>query len=401
MAKTLTAPAVERIKPTDKRQEVPDAALPGFYLIVQPSGGKSWAVRYRHNGKPRKLTLGAFPKLGLAAAREKAREALRTVSEGVDPSAKDKPDRDLFRAVADDFLRRHADKRKSADQIRRYFDVEILPVWGERRVDEITRRDVIDLLDAVVDRGAPVTANRVRAMLSRFFNWCVERDVIDASPCAGVKPPTEEKPRDRILTDDEIRWFWRATGRMGYPFGNLFQFLLLTGQRRGEGAAMSVAEVTGNEWHLTRDRTKKDRAHVVPLSAQALAVIDGLPRFGAYYFSANGRTPVAGFPKPTARLRSLMAEEAGKDGHHEDIPRFTVHDLRRTAASGMARCGARLEVIERAQNRVSGMFRGVAGVYVRYSYGDEIRHALDAWGALVEQIVTRAPGGNVVSWRGV
>lgn len=388
MAKTLTAPAVEKIKPGDRRQEIPDAALTGLYLVVQPSGAKSFAIRYRHDGKPRKMTLGPYPKLGLAAAREKAREALRAVSEGIDPAAKDEPDRDLLRVVADGFLRRHADKRKSADQIRRYFNVEILPVWGERRIDQISRRDVIDLLDAIVDRGSPVTANRVLAMVSRFFNWCVERDVIAASPCAGVKPPTEEKPRERILSDDEIRWFWRATEAMGYPFGKLFRFLLLTGQRRGEGAAMTVAEVSGGAWHLARDRTKKDRAHTVPLSPQALAAIEGLPRFGAFYFSTNGRTPVSGFSRAENRLRAIMADEAAKEGHREPIGHFTIHDLRRTAASGMARCGTRIEVVERAQNRVSGRFRGVAGIYGRHDYADEIRRALEAWGALVEAIAS-------------
>ena len=418
MARVLTARAVEAARPQATRQEIPDGALPGLYLVVQPSGARSWAVRYRHAGKPRKATLGAFPALTLADARDAARAALRAAAEGADPAgekvAKRKaeretpadPDRDLVRGVVADFLARHVSQNRSAAETRRIFTKEVLPIWGARRLDTITRRDVIELLDGIADRGSPIMANRTLAAVRKLFNWSVSRDVLQTSPASGVKPPAAERSRERILTDGELRLFWTATAKMGPPFGPMFRVLLLTAQRRDEVGELREAEISGDLWTIPAARAKNGRPHQVPLSAPALAALELHPRVASaegWIFTTNGETPPSGYSRAKTRLDALMLTEAkrlaegqGADPEAVQIPHWTLHDLRRTAASGMARCGVNMPVIERVLNHVSGSFGGVAGVYNRHGYEAEVRRALEAWGAFVLTLV-EAQSGNVVS----
>jgi integrase len=204
------------------------------------------AVRYRHGGKPWKLTLDPYPVLQLPQARERARDALLQVGAGIDPGAakvaakrapEDDGDRDLIENVAEQFLKRHASKNRTAAESRRTLTKDILPRWSGRRVQDITRREVIDLIDGIVDTGHGTKANRVLALVRKFFNWCVERDILKMSPAAGVKPPSPERSRDRILSDDELRWLWKICDEIGEPFGPLVKLLLVTGQRLEEVAA--------------------------------------------------------------------------------------------------------------------------------------------------------------------
>lgn len=403
MAKAFTTKAVEALKPDpSKRVEVPDPALSGLYLVVQPSGAKSWAVRYRHAGKPKKLTLGRWPLMGVADARAAASEAIDTVEHGKDPSAAKKAtkaarleaqltERDKVKTLIDQFDRRHLSTLKSGEGVRWFLDRFVLPAWGELDIHEITKRDVIDLLDGIVESGRATTANRVRAHLSKFFGWCAERDILDASPMIGIKAPAKETSRDRVLSDDEIRWLWMAADRIGQPWGALAQLLLLTGQRRGEVVAMTDDELDGDTWHLPAARTKNKRAHDVPLSAPALAILDGVERIkskAGYVFTTTGRAPVSGLGKGHEHLVAAMAEIASEEaGEPVEIERWTFHDLRRTAATGMAKIGISPIVIESALNHVSGTKAGVAGIYNRHAYLDETRSAMEAWARYAEDLV--------------
>ena len=428
MARALTVLAVERAKSDPaKRLEIPDGGLPGLYLVVQTSGAKSWALRYRFGGKPRKLTLGAFPGIGLVAARDLATAAIRANAEGRDPGEAKREarqeaavERDLFENVAAQFIDRYArrqtrksswmeaarllgfrpepDATSKASAPLESTGAGIAARWKGRAVSEITRRDVIDLLDDTVDRGATTMANRELAAIRRLFNWCLERGIIDASPCAGVKAPAAERSRDRLLSDDEIRLFWKGADAIGWPFGPLFKLLLLTGQRRDEVGEMRWREIDsdGRLWVLPRERVKNDRVHEVALSDAALAILKALPRVSGrpgYVFTTNGTTAVGGYSRAKERLDRFMGE-AGMTGEP-----WRLHDLRRTAASGMARLGINLPVIEKVLNHVSGSFGGIVGTYQRHSLADEKRHALDTWGAHVERLV-KWQGADVVPLRG-
>jgi integrase len=402
MARKLTSVFLEKVRPhPTKRLEIPDAGKPGLFLVVQPSGKKSWAVRYRRlsDGKPRKLTLDGF--VSLATAHKLAQQALDAVAEGKDPAAEKQASRvpassDIFADVAAEFLRRHIIPNAS-DRYRyetqRILHKDVLPLWGHRDIASIRKRDVIELLDAIVDRGGGVSANRVLATVRKLFNWAISRGIIETSPAQGIKAPIAENPRDRILTDDEILSFWKATGEIGYPWGPLARLLLLTGQRRTEVAAMTWSELHLDvaEWHIPGTRTKNREAHVVPLASATLAVISSLPRIKSekgYLFTASGRKHITSYSDMKDAIDNHM-----HDKHMPNCPPWVLHDLRRTAASGMARLGINLPIIEKVLNHTSGSFAGIVGVYQRHSFADEKRSALEAWANFVLSL--QNPSSNV------
>lgn len=395
----LKAATVETLQATDKRQEIPDDLCTGLYLVVQPTGKKSWQVRYRHGGVHRRMTLASFPTLSLAAARVRAREVMAAASEGRDPAEevkaakapKPEDDRDKIKTLIGQYDKRHLKGLKSGDVVRRELDRFVVKEWGERDIHSITKRDVIDLLDGIADSGRVVTANRVRAYLNKFLNWAVERDILPLSPATGVKPVAKEASRDRVLTDDEIRWFWQACEAEGFPWGPLGKVLLLTGQRLNEAAQITEGEIRGDLWHLSVDRTKNGRAHNVPLSDAVLAVLGAVERIEGkpgFIFTTTGTTPVSGFFKARAHLAVAMERLAAEErGEAVEIPRWTFHDLRRTAATGMARLGIPVRVTEAVLNHVSGTGGGIVAVYQRHDYADEKRQALEAWGRFVLSLI--------------
>ncbi len=410
MAKALTTRTIDTLATPGARREVPDGLLRGLYLVIQPSGARSWAVRYRNAaGTPRKHTLGTYPAIDLRSARELAQHALIEVAKGSDPAADRKSartgakvpsDRDIVEKVADQFIERYAKANtKSWAETKRILDREVVAHWRGRHLAAIGRADVHDLLDGVVDRGSPVMANRVLAALRKMCSWSVDRGIIAASPCDKIKAPTAERSRDRVLSDDELRGLWAATDAIGWPFGALVKILLLTGQRRDEVGKMRWSEIDldGKLWILPKERSKNAQAHAVPLSGPVLAILAGLPRIASakgqdYVFTVTGKTAVSGFSGAKERIDALLAAS-----HGEPVPAWVLHDLRRTAATGMARLGTALPVVERVLNHVSGSFGGIVGVYQKHGFADEKRHALTTWAAFVERLVTAEPGNNVVA----
>ncbi|MBO1021662.1 site-specific integrase [Methylobacterium sp. SD274] len=387
----FTARSVEHAKADpSKRLELPDSALPGFYLVIQPSGAKSWAVRYRAAGKPKKHTLGPYPRLGLGDARERAREALQAVSEGRDPAG-EKAAAQIeqaavvtmrFGMVAADFIARYAKPRNRTWRQTEVFLTEgDLAPWQDKDIRTIGRREILNAIDAVVERGATIHANRLFSALRRFYAWTVERGVLEASPMAGLKPPSQEIARDRVLTDAELTAIWKAAGEIGYPFGSAVQLLILTGQRRSEVLEADWREfnLAASSWTIPRERAKNDRAHVVPLSPRVTEILDGLPRIGAkplFVFTTNGTTPFSGVSKAHDRLNRLAAAHMPEG---EPLAPWRLHDIRRTFASGCARLGVSVHVVEKALNHTSGTFGGIVGVYQRHDFADERRRAMELW----------------------
>jgi integrase len=378
MGKRLTQLSIKKIKadPT-KRLEVPDSTVPGLYLLVQPSGKRSWAVRYRYGGKTRKLTLEAF--YDLATARKQARETLDKVAGGHDPAA-EKRARVFFGEVAQEFVERYVRpscRATHAHEVERMLRKDVLPLWGNKRIQEINRRDVLTLLDHVADRGGGVTANRVLATVGKLFNWAVARSIITSSPAFGLEKPVAESARDRVLTDEELALFWRACSSVPYPYGPFGKLLLLTGQRRCEVGGMRWSEIAGSEWLLPAPRTKNNKAHVVPLSNAVMELIAIVPRIaGDFVLTLTGERAFPDFSKGKKLIDAAMPL----------IPHWTFHDLRRTTASGMARLGIALPVIEKVLNHTSGSFAGIVGVYQRHSFTEEKRQALDLWAEFVARI---------------
>lgn len=412
----LTQRGVDAIQPpASGRLEIWDTTLPGFGLRVSDRGRKTWVAMYRVGGKLRRYTLGTYPGMKLTEAREEARRAMGAATEGEDVAAakiaarRAEPDDkipDTFGRVLDLYEKREGKARKSWPETRRILEKECA-AWLEREVSEITRRDVRDLLDAVVDRGSPVMANRLRAYLGTVFSWAADREIIALSPVVGVAKPAQEKSRDRVLTESEIREVWQAAGRQGYPFGSITRLCLLTAQRRGEvaSARWSDVDLKTRTWTIPREFTKTDTGHTVPLSDMTIAELKALPRFrhSPLVFPSRskrqatgndvtdaGLTPVSGWSRSKGNLDGFIHEARRKAAGGADVetmPHWTIHDLRRTAASGMARLGIAPHVIEKILNHSSGTISGVASIYNRHGYREEMQAALASWAAEVRRIV--------------
>lgn len=418
--RALTAAAVERLKPPAAGQvEHFDAGYPGLALRLSYGGGRSWVYFYRLHGKQRRFTLGTFPALSLAEAREAWRAARGAVERGEDPAAakaeakQRKPD--TVRAVGADFVEKHHRKGKrnrTADEVERMLELRVYPEIGDREIKSITRRDVLDLLDKAEEARPGAGRNRLLANVRKMFAWAVERDIIQASPAAGISAPVKEQARDRVLSDDEMRAFLRACDRMGAPFGPLFRLLLLTAQRRDEVSGMRRDELdlAGAVWDLPADRVKNKRPHAVPLAPQSVTLIEAMPDDGPFVFparfhrdqaKANAR-PVSGFTVAKRRLDKMILEELRKlaiereeDASKVALADWRLHDLRRTAASGMARIGISVHVVEKLLNHASGTFSGVLGVYQRHEFAEEKRAAAKAWANFLDGLLKAKPN-NVV-----
>jgi integrase len=390
--KIITDAMVKKVKPapTGKRAEYWDAIVPGFGLRVTDAGGRSFFLRARVGGEQVRMSW-PYPATTLEAARVAAKAALDEIERGGNPKARkaeeahkeEQRKADTVEEIVTAFIERYAKPKnrgwKATEQILR---ANIVSRWGKRPIGSITKRDIIELLDATVDRGSPIMANRLLAYVARMFGWCVERGIIEHSPTTGVKVPGRETSRDRVLSDDELHAVWQAAAGMGWPFGPLVQLLALTAQRREEVAGMTWEEIDLDRalWTIPKERAKNGLAHEVPLSGPALAILATVPRTGPLLFSTTGRTAVSGFSRAKTRLDSRSG-----------VADWTVHDLRRTATTGMAQLGIPPHVADKVLNHKSGSIRGVAAVYNRHSYIDERRDALETWGKRVMSLVERAP----------
>jgi integrase len=411
----LTVIGIANLKAREKPFEVPDGD--GLYVTVRPNGSKSFNMRFRFGGKARNLTIGPVA-VGLGKARELALEARVEVARGNDPAAQKaeaksiakapkRTARDLVEDVVRSFVEVYArgpdeENPNTRDwrETERLLKKHVVSGWQGRRLAELRRADVHDLLDRIVDRGAPIGANRVFAQLRKMCGWAVSRGIIEHNPCDGIKPPTPEKgrARERVLDARELALVWRAADELGYPFCPLLKMLMLTGQRRSEVAEMEWPEVNfaKAEWIIPTARSKNRVAHTVQLPPAAVELIQGLPRIGSTtgpIFTTTGRTPVSGFSVAKKRLdRTITDLNRGIE-----LAPWILHDIRRSVATHMAEIGVSLPVIEKILNHVSGSFAGVAGIYQRHDFSREKRAALLAWANRLEVMVNGNPAANIVA----
>lgn len=390
----LTARFVSSIKATPgKRVEYLDEDVAGLALRVTEGGVKSWTLRYRHRGRLRRLTLGSEDALTLAQARERAREELHAASKGADPATAKQAGRtaETIDDLAALYIERWAKPRKRSwkadDNLLRR---RILPRWRHRAIVDITRQDVRELVEQVVDAGAPIVANRVAALLSKLFSFAVDRDLIETSPAVRIRRPVTETTRDRVLSEDELRTFWAACDGFEPAMAALYQLRLLTAQRGGEVAGMRWQDVDleSGWWTIPSAIAKNKLAHRVPLSNAVVDIIAGqLQRShknAALVFEARRRTAGAG-----ARGKRQQALAAAACG----IENFRGHDLRRSAASYMASGGVPRLTIKKILNHAD---RDITAVYDRHSYDPEKRAALDWWAVKLRAILAQTDGAKVL-----
>jgi integrase len=399
----LTQLAVDRLAaPKTGRVVYWDRMLPGFGLRVTAAGAKSWICKTRVGSKQVFQTLGPVARIPkVDDARKLARDSIAKAAAGENPVKERKVRAQqaaavTFRGVAERYIERHAKKHTKPTtwkEAERQLNVDIFPHWGTRDIASITRQDIADLLDRIEARGSPVQANRTLARLKTLFGWAIREEIISTDPTARVAKAVRERARDRVLSDDELARFWLACDGLGYPFGAMGKLLLLTAQRRDEVAGMRWSEIDlpARMWTIPRERAKNDRAHEVHLSEPAAELIAGIPRIegSPYVLTTIGTAPVSGYSKAKAAIDRRMG-----DG----IAQWGFHDLRRTAATGMAKLNIPPHVVDRILNHVSGAIAGVALVYNRHGYEAERKAALDAW---ARYILTMFGGGpqNVVRMR--
>ncbi len=448
---SLTDIAIRNLKPTEGRREVPDPAARGLYVVVQPTGVKTFAVRYRFNGKPQKFTLGRWqspadanevksskePRFGdaisLAAARKLAADVLLQVGRGRDPAAAKRQDKEeqqqasanTFRVVADEYFKRQCgmridahgnvtfnhEKMRSGPNLYATISRLVFPTLGPRPIGEIKKSDVVRLLDKIEDgdlkdenrkgiKGGRVMADRTLALIRAIMNWYAAREDDFRSPIvrgmARTKP--KERARKRVLADDEIRDIWAALDYADVPecYPSYVKALLLTATRRTEAADMKSIEIEGDLWTIPGERYKTKLDHVVPLTLAAKALVgsepDGHQGNSLFVFSTTGGTKAfSGFSKAKKALDIEIAKRR-KAQERPAMPRWTLHDLRRTARSLMSRAKVPADHAERALGHVIG---GIRETYDRHEYLDEKRNAFTALAATVEAILS-PPADNVV-----
>jgi integrase len=411
----LTKRVIDACHPLAKDRLVFDSEVRGFGLKVTPAGRKVYVLQYRMGGRAsitRRYTIGEHG--GELTADQARAEAIRLrgrIRMGIDPQEEKKarsrplPKARSFAATAEDYLRHIAKtvRPSTAREWSRIIAYDVAPAWGDRAILAITRAHVRELVEGIARRGAEVQANRTLACLKTLFNWAVAQDIIPASPAAGLKPVAREIERDRVLSADEIRWFWSACDRLGWPFGPLFKLLLLTAQRRDAVGTLEWSHLSADRttWTMPRGRSKNDRAHEVQLAPLAQSIIAALPVMSeTLVFTTTRSRPVSGFSTAKAALDRLMESARREElGLPEDAPAaiapWILHDLRRTAATGMARLNVPPHVVDKILNHVSGSIRGVAAIYNRHSYLAERGGALAAWARQVEALLADRPA-NVV-----
>jgi len=386
-------------------QILADSEIKGFVARKLDSGAVTFGFRYRDRmtGKQRWMGLGVHGNVTAEQARGFAKKAAGEVADKRDPVGEQREARaeakkaaqaetNTVNAILDDFVKRHVNKLRSADQITAALDAYVRPKIGETSIYDLKRRQVVEMLDAVEDSAGPVMADRVLAHVRKAFNWWAARDDDFSSPIvrgmARTKP--KERARKRVLTDDEIREIWQAldTADVPSPYPRFVRSILLTATRRNEAAYMNSTEFEGDNWTIPGSRYKTKLDHVVPLTAQAKALLgekpEGFKGNSWFIFSTTGgKKGFSGFSKAKKALDAEIAKRRKADGRAA-MPNWTLHDLRRTARSLMSRAKVPADHAERCLGHVIG---GVRETYDRYEYLDEKRSAFAALAELVDSIL--------------
>ncbi|MBM3564732.1 MAG: DUF4102 domain-containing protein [Alphaproteobacteria bacterium] len=423
----LTDAVIRRLKPPPEGQaDWWDSYQPGFGIRLSHGGSQTWVIQTRvlREGKwsQTRVTLGRYPAMTLADAREKARAVAQQASAGRDPrhaakldrAAMEAASRETFKSVGEDFIRRWVQRKGRRPATKAAYRTALLgssvEEWQNRPIASITRREIREKLEATVEQ-APIKANRFLAHWSRFFGWCLEMDLIEIDPTAGITRPAPEKARDRFLSLEETRAVWAAMTKSESFMAPVFKLLLLTGQRRGEIAALRWSEVMDLEGGDPRlefpgERTKNHRPHVVPLAAQAAEILREAAkhriygsdrRLSDFVFTTTGDNPFSGFTKAKADL-----DQAAEKILEASIPHWTIHDMRRTVATHMnGELGIEPHVVEAVLNHISGAAKaGVAGTYNKAAYLPQRRAALSAWANFIDTLADKeSPAENALATR--
>lgn len=377
---------IDTVKAPEKGQtDYFDERTTGLGLRISSAGRKSWFVMYRHAGRLRRYTIGTYPALGLADAKERAKELLNDAAKGNDPAADKQISREAptFGEIAGQYIELYAKPNKrSWKEDQRILDYDLLPKWKNVKAHEIKRRDVIVLLDKMVLR-APIQANRTLALIRKLFNWAISRDLVEANPCSAVKMPAKENQKDRVLTEEEIQIFWREIegSSMSELTRLCLQLQLVTAQRKGEIVITEWVDMDLNTgwWTIPAKKAKNKLSHRVPLSPLAMQLLERVKAL-----SGSSKWLFPSTQTENAMLNTSIDHALRRNQSRFGIPTFTPHDLRRTAASHMTGLGISRLTVSKILNHVES---GITAVYDRHSYDQEKRDALNLWAEKIASII--------------
>lgn len=383
-----------------------DSKCPGLALRVSETGVKSWTLLFSDpgSGKRARMTLGQYPALPLAAARTKALEARGHVGDGTDPRSINQGASQI--TVAEVFERYISDPKKlklrSLHEICRRFRRDILPTIGHLKLSDLTKRDVRDVTDKIMRRDAPTLAWHVFKDIRAILNWSIANDFLQVNPIQHVEAPGGFNVSDRTLSDDEINTLWHvlpAALAKSVNAQRILKICLITGCRLGEASGMIRGELDLKRklWTMPGERVKNGHTHTVPLSDLALSVINEAlaDTEGGAVFPDQGGKP---FPSPTVTTAVLRAQ--GKENRF-GIPRWSPHDLRRTCLDNMARLGVSPNIIAEVANHRSVAKSGITFAhYIKHSFENEKRQALDLWGDRLQAVIENRAAVVVPMQRG-
>jgi integrase len=394
LRKLLTERTLIGLKPACAGQyDVWDIHTPAFGVRVSYRGRKTFCVLTRIGGKVRRISLGHYRATKLADARQKAAQVLKDAQEGIAPAtrtlieaqAAHAAEAGTFAALAERYMREYAATFRTHHEVRRKIDAELLPHWGARQVASITRDDIKALAYAKAEDGG-IASNRLLALITTIFNFAVDEGYLSASPAARIKKIGKESERERVLSETEIRIVWDACDRLGYPFGKLFQMSLVTGQRKGECAAMRWQDVDERGWLIPAEHFKTGHSHHVQLSSLARELLTSIPKRGRFVFHGRIDAKLRGWSKAKAGLDALCTPP---------IDAFVIHDLRRSAATHMRGLGIDRLAVSKILGHSEG---GITKIYDRHSADLEKLAAMEKWAAKLRSIIAGG-GAEVVSFR--
>jgi len=402
----FTDEKIKSLKPKSVRYEEWESNGKGFGVRVSPAGRKSWIFLYRFEGRSRRMTLGKYPAMTLAEAHSAHAKARENLEKGNDPgnliTQANKEDRSAptIAQLVDEYIEKWAKPRKKTwhDDVRMLVK-DLIPHLGRRKAKDIKRRDIILVVDKIVERGSPIAANRTLRIIKKMFSFAVSRGILDASPCVAIDPPGKEKQRERVLSDDEVKSFWVGLDSAVMARGTrlALKLLLVTAQRRGEfaHAEWSEFDLEKGWWVIPSEKVKNNRVHRVPLTGMAIEFLTeakSLAGDSKWVFPSIKNQPVTpgsisrAIRNNSKKRPTSSPKHAPPYGDFFKIAHFTPHDLRRTAATMMAEAGVGVVQISKVLNHITG---GVTDKhYNHYTYDHEKRQALETWERRLKFILT-------------
>lgn len=386
---------IKALKPKKDRYEAWETNGKGFGVRVSSAGRKSFIFLYRYQGTSRRMTFGNYPEKSLADAHAEHAKSRQLLEKGIDPAtveqdAKEESRRSpTVRKLADEYIEKYAKPRKrSWKEDERILNKDVVPRWGKRKAQDITRRDIILLLDEIVERGALIQANRTLAVIRKMYSFAMGRGVLESSPCVAVPAPSKENRRDRVLSEGEIKTFWSNldTAKMEKPTALALKLQLITSQRKGEVADAEWVDfdLKNKWWNIPAEKSKNGFPHRVPLSPLAMKILSELKEM-------TGHSQWL-FPSPRdgQHIAETSIDHAVRvNAEHFEIEHFTPHDLRRSAATMMTASGVQRLTVSKILNHVES---GVTAVYDRHGYDQEKRRALESWGRKLDAILNGKSG---------